>query len=421
MGMVSEILQQIPLPLMVRVRQRFDPTEVADIETELHGQLSAERIASRIHPGMSIAITCGSRGIANYPLVIREIVRFCRNAGAEPFIVPAMGSHAGATAEGQRRMCELLGVTEDYCGCRILASMETVEIGVTHDGCPVHIDRLAGEADGIIVCNRIKAHTVLYGSYESGLMKMLSIGLGKQRGAQTIHQKGWPNMTKSIESVGRVILDKAKVLFGVGLIENAYDKTYRIVTLLPEEIPEREPELLLEAKSKMASLLLQEADVLVVDRMGKDINGDGMDPNITGRFSRFYTGKPNFSCKRLVVLDLTEATHGNFIGAEAANVTTARFMQKCRIEETYANALSSCSGLSTPMYLPSDQEAIQCAIKITGGVSAEEIRIIRISDTLHVSEILVSENMIDQVQKHPQMDVIGMPEPWPFNEQGNLW
>ena len=421
MSTTTEILRQVPVPRMVRVRQHFDRTQVDDVAGEVRRQLLQEKFISRIRPEMSIAITCGSRGIANYPLVIREIVRICQEAGAKPFIIPAMGSHAGAVAEGQRRMCESLGVTEEYCGCPLRASMETVQIGTTDDGIPVHIDRLASEADGIIICNRIKAHTVLYGPYESGLMKMLAIGLGKQYGAQIIHQLGWLNMTKSIERFGNAIMDNANILFGVGLLENAYDQTYKVAALLPNEIREQEPELLSEAKSKMARLLPGEADILIVDRMGKDISGDGMDPNITGKFSKFYKGKPNFICQLLVVLDLTDATHGNFIGVEAANVTTERFMRKCSIEETYPNALSSCSALSTPMYLPSDKEAIQCAIKITGGVALDKMRIIRIQDTLHISEILVSECMVDEIRKHPDMEIVGAPEPWAFDENGNLW
>lgn len=420
MGAVSDILKDIRLPRMVRVRQEFDCSVVEDIPGEILGQLQGG-FSHGVKPGMKIAITCGSRGIANIPLIMRTLVDFCKEQGAEPFLIPAMGSHGGATAEGQRAVLASLGVTEASVGCPIRCTMETKVLGHTEEGYPVQIDRYAAEADGIIVVNRIKPHPVFVAPYESGLMKMVTIGLGKQKGAEFCHQMGFENFHRLIPLFGNAILDHANILFGMAVIENAYDQTNRLVVLDKEGIRREEPGLLLDAKAKMPRLVPGASDILVVDKMGKDISGDGMDPNITGRFCQYYTGKPNFAAKRVVVLDLTDATHGNFIGIEAADVTTQRVLDKADTEQTYPNSLTSCGNQHMPMHMKCDKEAIQCAIKISTGIDLNDAKIIRISDTLHVTEIMVSENMLPQVEQTPGLVALGEPEEWPFDEQGDLW
>lgn len=350
MSAISDILKDIRLPRMVRVHQQFDSQVVEDIPGEITRQLSGD-FPHGIKAGMSVAITCGSRGIANLSTIMRTVVDFCISQGAHPFIIPAMGSHAGATAEGQQGMLAALGVTEESCGCPIISSMETKVIGQTAEGHVVQIDRHAAEADGIIVINRIKPHPVFVAPYESGLMKMMTIGLGKQKQAEVVHQMGFENFHHLIPLFGNAVLDHANILFGLAIIENAYDQTNRLIALTPEGIRQEEPSLLLDAKAKMPRLLPGYADILVVDKMGKDISGDGMDPNITGRFCQYYTGKPNFTAKRVAVLDLTEATHGNFIGIEAADVTTRRVIDKADPEQTYPNSLTSCGNQHMPMYM----------------------------------------------------------------------
>lgn len=420
MSAVSDILKSIYLPKMVRVRQTFDNTVVQDVPGEIRGQLG-NGFPHGIHKGMRIAITCGSRGIANLPVIMRTIVDFCKEQGAEPFLIPAMGSHGGATAEGQRAVLTALGVTEETCGCPIYSSMETQVIAQTPEGYPVQIEKNAAQADGIIVVNRIKPHPVFVAPYESGLMKMMTIGLGKQKQAEYVHQMGFDQFHRLIPLFGNAILDHANILFGLAIIENAYDQTNRIVALTPDGIRKEEPGLLLDAKTKMPRLLPGSADVLVVDRMGKDISGDGMDPNITGRFCQYYTGKPNFTAKRVVVLDLTDATHGNFIGIEAADVTTQRVLDKADTDETYPNSLTSCGNQHMPMHMKSDKEAIQCAVKISTGIDLNNLRIIRIPDTLHVIDIMVSESMLPELAGRSDIQVVSEPEEWPFDAAGNLW
>lgn len=252
-------------------------------------------------------------------------------------------------------------------------------------------------------------------------MKMMTIGLGKQKQAEVVHQMGFENFHHLIPLFGNAVLDHANILFGLAIIENAYDQTNRLIALTPEGIRQEEPSLLLDAKAKMPRLLPGYADILVVDKIGKDISGDGMDPNITGRFCQYYTGKPNFTAKRVAVLDLTEATHGNFIGIEAADVTTRRVIDKADPEQTYPNSLTSCGNQHMPMYMKNDREAIQCAIKISTGIDLNDARIIRIPDTLHVTDIMVSENMLPEILQRNDMQVLGEPEDWPFDEDGNLW
>ena len=420
MSAVSDILKSIYLPRMVRVRQTFDNTVVQDVPGEIRGQLG-NGFPHGIHKGMRIAITCGSRGIANPPVIMRTIVDFCKEQGAEPFLIPAMGSHGGATAEGQRAVLTALGVTEETCGCPIYSSMETQVIAQTPEGYPVQIEKNAAQADGIIVVNRIKPHPVFVAPYESGLMKMMTIGLGKQKQAEYVHQMGFDQFHRLIPLFGNAILDHANILFGLAIIENAYDQTNRIVALTPDGIRKEEPGLLLDAKAKMPRLLPGSADVLVVDRMGKDISGDGMDPNITGRFCQYYTGKPNFTAKRVVVLDLTDATHGNFIGIEAADVTTQRVLDKADTDETYPNSLTSCGNQHMPMHMKNDKAAIQCAVKISTGIDLNNLRIIRIPDTLHVIDIMVSESMLPELAGRSDIQVVSEPEEWPFDAAGNLW
>ena len=421
MSAITDILRMVPLPKMVPVHQHFETEELENPMGVLRNQLNAEKFSQKVRAGMEIAITCGSRGIANYPETIREIAAFCKSKGAKPFIIPAMGSHAGATAEGQKEMCEALGVTEAYCGCEIRATMETVPVGHTAKGHVVQIDRYAYEADGIIVVNRIKAHPVFCAPYESGLMKMCAIGLGKQHGAQVLHQLGFGAIGHNIPLFGGAILDNSKVLFGVGLIDNAYEQTAKIVVLLPEEIKAQEPALLLEAKRNMARLLPGTSDVLVVDYMGKNISGDGMDSHVTGKFSKWYTGQVSFRCDKVAILDLTPESHGNFTGIEAANVMSKKLQAKMNPEATYPNSLTSCSSQPVPMCMQNDRETIQAAIKICGGVEPDKVRLIHIRDTLHISDIWVSENMVESIRKIPGITITGEPVDWAFDAEGNLW
>jgi hypothetical protein len=431
MGVVSDLCREVELPRMARVRQLFDRRRIEgdDIPRAVAAELSRPELGDPVRPGARIAITCGSRGVANVALITRAIADFVKSRGAFPFVVPAMGSHGGATAEGQRALIEGYGVTEDFTGCPILSSMETVVIGDSAEVTPgeesfkVRIDRNAAEAGGIIVAGRIKPHTDFHGPYESGIMKMMAIGLGKREGADMCHGKGFGHMARMVPLFGKTILKNAPVILGFGILENAYGETCKFAALPPGEIAQKEPLLLEEARSHLPFILFDSADVLVVDRIGKDISGDGMDPNVTGASpcSPFITG--GLKAQRTVVLDLTRETHGAALGIGAAHVITRRLFNKIDYEATYVNAITSrgIDFVRIPAITGTDREAVQLGLRTCVDYDKQKPRIIRIADSLHTETIRVSEGMIPEARRGPRLEVLSEPEEWPFDSEGNLW
>jgi hypothetical protein len=351
----------------------------------------------------------------------RTLIEEIKAVGAEPFIVPSMGSHGGATAEGQRDVLRHLGISEETMGAPILSSMEVVEIDRLPNGLPVYVDKYAYEADAIVVINRVKPHTAFRGPIESGIMKMIAIGLGKQKGAEACHQLGFKYMAENVPAMARIMIEKLPIVFGVALVENAYDQTC-IVELLPaERIEEREKELLEEAKRRMPRILFDQIDVLVIDYIGKNISGDGMDPNVTGRYPTPYAhGGPDVS--KMVVLDLTEETKGNANGVGTADFTTQRLVDKMDREATYANGLTStvCAPTKIATTLENDLYAIKAAIKTCNILDYTKCRLVRIRDTLHLGEIEISVNMLDEARRHPDIEILSEPYHWQFDDEGNL-
>lgn len=416
------MLADVKIPRMALVRQNFPRPRVENVPERVRELILDEKFASTIQPGMRIAITCGSRGIANIASIIREVCTCVKELGATPFIVPSMGSHGGATAEGQRQIIESYGVTEEFCGAQILSDVHVVKIGQTEDGRDVFIDQNAANADGIIVVGRIKPHTDFRGAYESGIMKMMVIGLGKQHGAEVFHADGPKHMAKNIPMFGKSIIKNANILFALGILENAYDETARIEAMLRTEIEQKEPPLLEEAKRLMPQSYIQDVDLLIVDQVGKDISGDGMDPNITGRFCNPYVSG-GMHAKKMTVLDLSPDSHGQMVGIGYGDTTTMRCFEKCDLEASYPNALTSTTftPFRIPLILPSDREAIGACLKYCGDNDPDRPRVIRIHDTLHMGEIWVSEALIPEVEAHPYLELLTQPEPMPFDEQGNLW
>lgn len=295
MEFIKKALAQVEFPRIVKVRQHFDPAHIPHVPTAVREGVSELKGYRRIRPGQRIAITAGSRGVDRMPEVLRTVVDMVKERGAHPFLIPAMGSHGGATAEGQRNMLSGLGITEEAMGAPILASMEVELIAHISDGRPVYVDRFAHEADGIIVVNRVKNHTGFRGDYESGLMKMMTIGLGKQYGARNYHSTGFKYMARTIAEVGSTVLEREKILFGVGVIENGHGRLAKISCLEPEEIPVVEKELLKIAHAYLPRPFFDRADVLVVQEMGKDISGTGMDSNVIGRYNNEHVAAPRFA------------------------------------------------------------------------------------------------------------------------------
>ena len=332
-GIIHELVKDVPLPRMVRVRQTFDAAQIDDVHEAVWKELSQEKIRSTIQPGMRICITAGSRGIDRLREFEKAIADFVKSCGAEPFIIPAMGSHGGCTAEGQLEILTGYGVTEEYCGCPIISDMATTTICHTPDGHPVKIDRHAAEADGIIVFNRVKPHTHFRGKYESGIMKMMTIGLGKQAGAESAHDTGILHLAEVVETFGNAVRTHAKVLFGVASVENAYDKCCRVAAMTNEEIPIVEEALQAYAKTRMPCILLPESDLLLVDQIGKNFSGPGADPNVTGTFSNTWT-QGGHKKQRMVFFDLSAESHGNASGLGLADFTTRRWRKWTRSRAT---------------------------------------------------------------------------------------
>jgi len=421
MDVIKQLLKDVPLPRMVKVRQTFPATRLDDVPGALRRELVKEEIVRQVKPGMRVAVAVGSRGVADIPTLARVTVEELKRLGAEPFIIPAMGSHGGATAEGQREVLANLGVTEASAGCPIRATMDVVEIGRLDNGLPVYIDKFAHDADGIVVINRVKPHTAFRGDNESGMVKMITIGLGKQRGAESAHAFSFKYMAEHIVAMTKVVLAKMPVLFAVGTVENAYDQVAKVVAVPLEAIIETDRKLLVEARGNMASLPFSQIDVLIVDRIGKDISGDGMDPNITGRYPTPYaSGGPDIA--KLVVLDLTEATHGNANGMGKADVVTRRLVDKTNFPMTYCNALTSTvfAPVMMPMVMECDRDAVAAAIKACNARDLARARVVRIKDTLHLDDILISEAMLAEAGAHPRLTVVGEPAAMKFDGEGNF-
>jgi hypothetical protein len=421
---VADLVKNVTVPRMFRVRQIFprnkiEPEEIPGIIKKL---LSEEKFSSQIKPGMKIAITAGSRGIANNALTTKCIADFIKSKGAQPFVVPAMGSHGGSTAAGQREILRGYGITEEYLQCPILSSMEVKKIGVNEEGKDVYIDKYAAESDGIVIGCRIKPHTAFRGPYESGIMKMMAIGLGKQYGAEVCHEAGFKHMAKNVPLFGKAIIRHAPVLFAVPTIENAYDETCKIVAVNADEIEEMEPALLKEAASYMARILVDSCDVLIVDEIGKNYSGDGMDPNITGTFcSPYATG--GIAAQRVVVLDLSKETHGNGIGLGFSSATTKRVFDKLDLASMYPNAITCTvlGGVRIPIIMESDKEAIQVCIKSCNEIDKTRPRVVRIPNSLHLEHIMLSEDYLEEIKGMETIEIESEPMDLPFDEDGMLW
>ncbi|WP_342613963.1 lactate racemase domain-containing protein [Peribacillus frigoritolerans] len=411
MDIISELLREIQLPKMVKVRQKFRTPQIADVAGEVKKTIKEAGVLSRINEDDRVAIAVGSRGVADLPILVRETVAAVKEAGGNPFIVPAMGSHGGATAEGQIDVLLQLGISEESVGAPILSSMEVIKLDELPNGLPVYIDKLAYESDKIIVINRIKPHTAFRGPVESGLMKMITIGLGKQKGAEAAHAYSFKYMAEHVPEMAKISLTKTPIIFGLATIENAYDKPAKIVAVPAEELEEVEPGLLLEAKSLMPKLHFDSIDVLIVNELGKDISGDGMDPNITGNFATPYaTGGPDV--KRTVVLGLTEKTHGNANGIGMADMTTKAVMNEIEWEKGYANALTSTvtDVVKLPMFLDTQELAVKAAIKTCNAFNLNKVRVVRIQNTLEIGEIWISESMMEEALKNKNIEILSEPE-----------
>lgn len=403
-----------------KIRQLFEAHALADAASATHQQLT--RLDGLIRPGAQIAVAVGSRGIDNLVPIVREIVAYVHERSGQPFVVPAMGSHGGATAEGQAEILSAYGVCERNVRAPIRSSMDVVALTKGDLPIDVFMDRHAFESDGVILVNRIKPHTDYHARYESGLMKMALIGLGKRQGAEAVHRFGASGLRELIEPGARRVLAEGKILGAVGLVEDAYHHTMIVKVLKASEIADEEPGLLEFAKRHMPRLPVDVADVLIVDRMGKDISGVGMDPNITGRIG--VNGLHDPAGPRIgamIVCDLTEPSHGNAIGVGLADVITRRLYDKIDPGPTYANVITSSflERGKIPVVAPTDRDAFDVAHRSCGAIPTGRERILRIRDTLHLQDLYVSAAVREELRHSPSIDVIEHEAPM-FDGDGSL-
>ncbi|MEX2461268.1 MAG: lactate racemase domain-containing protein [Paenibacillaceae bacterium] len=422
MSILHQLVQNIPIPPMVRIRQKFDATKLDEPVEALRQELRKPGSVDRLLPGQSVAVAVGSRGIAHIGDFTKATIDAILAVGAFPFIVPCMGSHGGATAEGQTEVLSHFGITEALMGVPIRSSMEVVEIAQLENGLPIYVDRIASEADAIVVINRIKPHTAFRGTVESGILKMIAIGLGKQKGAEACHQLGFKYMAENVPAMAKVMIELLPIVFAVALVENAYDETSRVEVLPIEIVETREPVLLEEAKSRLPKILFSQLDVLVIDYIGKNISGDGMDPNVTGRYPTPYaTGGPDVS--KMVVLDLTHETKGNANGVGTADFTTKRLVDKMDLDATYANGLTStvCAPTKIATTLVNQEDTIKAAIKTCNILDYTKCRLVRIQDTLHLGEIEISTTLLEEAKLQADIEILSDAYVWSFNDEGDLF
>ena len=408
------------LPDWALVRQRIDPAEIDDVAAAVAAALAT--VADRVRPGQRVCLAVGSRGIDRIAEVIRASVATLRATGAEVFVVPAMGSHGGATAEGQRHVLASLGITETSVGCEIRSSMDTVRIGEVDGRIPVFMDRHAFEdADVIIPINRVKPHTDFSGPVESGLLKMIAIGLGKQHGADTFHSEGFATFAELIPAVGRYTLTRTNIPFGLALVENGHARLLRVEAVPADRMFEREQELRDEADGFLARLPVDDIDVLIIDRIGKDISGLGMDSNVVGRYYTGPTGRGP-SIQRIVVRDLTDETEGNAVGIGMADVVLRRAADRMDRAKTYMNSITAKTpeGARVALTVETDREAIDVALACCLKVTVPDARIARILDTKHLGWFYASAALLPELVEGGRCEIAGSVAPIGFDAQGAL-
>lgn len=415
----------VSFPRMIRVRQTFDARRVTNVAAEVHSQLATLKLGQKVRPGQTVAITAGSRGIAHIAEIIRAAVDHVKSLGGIPFIVPAMGSHGGGTAEGQTEILANYGITPTAMGCELRASMETVIVDRTPQGIPVHFDKHASQADHVLIVGRIKPHTGFVGDVESGLHKMMLIGLGKHEGAKIYHRAiADYSFMEIITAVGMSVIQKCRVAGGIGIVENAYDETALIEAVPPEQFLSRERELLKLAIQWLPRLPFPECDLLIIDRIGKNISGTGMDTNVIGRKYNDHaaTDRDSVRCKRIFVRGLTEETHGNATGIGLAEFTNQRTADSIDRRITAINCITGLhpTAAMIPIAFETDREAVTNALHTCGLVEPPQSRVIQIPDTLRLAEVLVSEVYLPRISERPDLAIVAGPQEMDFNAAGNL-
>lgn len=421
MNFVIQGLDMVEIPPMYKMLQIYDSQKIDDPAAYIKNMMAEYKgIDKEALKGKKLAVTVGSRGIPFLPEMVKAILDTLKEWGAEPFIVPSMGSHGGATAEGQLEVLESLGITEESMGVKIPSSMEVVEVGKLKNGAPVYVDKIATEADGIILFNKVKPHTEFRGPHESGLFKMVAIGLGNHKGASMFHAQGYENIPELLPDLGQVFLDNCKFVFGIGVLQNAYDDICTIKMCDKSNIFQTDAEMLEEAKAKIPVLKFKNIDLLIIDEIGKNMSGSGMDPNVVGRnMSRVFVDETGI--RHIMVRSVTEESHHSGVGIGLADITTRRCLNSIDWDATWTNIVTAQvlrGGGKIPLYRNNDKDAIYTAIKCSGGIDMKKPRIVRIKNTLETAHIEVSEPLYEELKSYEDIKYIEGPYELKFDDEG---
>lgn len=421
MNIFAKLLNKVEIPKFVKVNYNVQQSSIKEPADEVKRVIDKRNLFADIKNGDSVCIACGSREIANLAVIVKSIVEEVKKHGGKPFIIPAMGSHGGAEAKGQEEILLGYGLTEEFVGAPIKSSMETVPVGYTKTNYQVQIDKFASEADWIIPVGRIKPHTAFHGKIESGLMKMLVIGMGKQYGASICHSMGFDNMSQNIQDFAEVIIDKFPNIKAIGIIENAFHQTYKIVAVPAQCIADEEPGYLEEARSLLLKIPFEKVDIIFINEIGKDISGAGADTNVIGRSPLMGRWKPN--ADTIAIFDLTDASHGNVTGIGNADVTTKRLYDKFNMENTYPNCITNHfpKAVNMPPVMPNDELTIKFAIDMTYKADKKiGAKIAWIRNTLKMKEFWITENLIPEAKTIDGLEIVSEPEAVQFDEEGNV-
>ena len=421
MQIFEHLLRGVKIPRFAKVEYRLSQTHIDDPAAAVREAIAKRDILQGIKERDSVCIACGSREIANLAAIVRTLVALVKERGGKPFLIPAMGSHGGALAEGQREILLNFDLSEESVGAPIRATMETVHVGESASGLEVRLDKFASEADWIIPVARIKPHTAFHGKIESGIQKMITIGMGKQYGADICHSHGFGEMSKNVQEFAHTVLEKYHNIHALGIIENAYHETHRILAVPHDAIEEEEPGYLDEARALMPKIPFPKVDAILLDELGKNISGTGADPNIIGRSPVMGRWKP--FADSIVMLDLTEESHGNVTGIGNADITTMRLFKKFNMEATYPNNITSLvpGAAKMPPVMPNDKLAIQFGMKICFKADpAVGIKVVWLHNTLCMQCYWISEALLPEAQQVENLHVLTEPREISFDEDGNI-
>lgn len=421
-NIVVEGIEKVKIPKMIRVKQKYDSNRISDIEDHIVNQIDMYHCDRDWYVGKNIAITVGSRGIPHLDTIVRSICDILKKWGAKPLIIPSMGSHGGGTAKGQQEILAGYNITEESMSAKIKSSMDVIEYGKL-EGIPLYCDKHAFECDGIVILNKVKPHTDFRGEIESGLCKMIAIGIGNHKGASAFHSLGFEKFDKFIPIVAQRFLDTKKVVFGVGIVQNAYDDICNIEIIAPQDIIEKEKELLKIAKKKIARFKFNRLDVLMIDEIGKNISGFGFDPNIVGRMNSGLSGFFDIlHLQKLFIKGITKETHHNGCGISAADVTTRKCLNQIDWDIVWTNMVTSTqlNGGKIPVYMNNDFDAIRLAIRTCNGIISDNVKLARIKNTMLMDEVEVSESLYEEIMDNSEVEYIEGPYNMNFDIDNNL-